>query len=387
MHTEARYQGERTPSLLRRARPGALRTVLAVAALAGSAETARPQEVAAASRITFGASGGLRERPGLEVLANAGLDAIRTDAPWQSAEPHAPTGEVHNYEWKGLDSVATRLASRRLRWYPVLDYSTTWGSSGDSPFEPPADHAQFAAYSQAFALRYGPSGSFWREQPELPYLPTDKMEIWNEANFKQFWRSDGPPSEFFGLYERSRAAIHEVRPDVTVVLGGLLDSDGLDAIGWLKRLVAERPDALEHVDALGFHPYRQSSRRIIRRIETLRAFMDASGGSKVPIEITEVGAFRGAIVSEQWGRSLAKTTIDLALSRCRVGSIMPYEMQTDARGPGANINPGGWYTLLDGDGQMTNVGSHYLRAVYKAKHGKLKRNELCRKRPGAKPGR
>ncbi len=54
--------------------------------------------------------------------------------------------------------------------------------------------------------RYGPRGSFWAENPQLPKRPIRNWQIWNEANFKYFVVRPNP-AEYGKLVKLSYAAI------------------------------------------------------------------------------------------------------------------------------------------------------------------------------------
>ena len=61
------------------------------------------------------------------------------------------------------------------------------------------------------ARRYGPDGYFWEDNPELPFLPIRRWEIWNEENIVTF--ADEPdPAAFAKLIRISGRALHRDRP-------------------------------------------------------------------------------------------------------------------------------------------------------------------------------
>src|SRR6476469_3761544 len=54
----------------------------------------------------------------LAAVRASGLRQARSDAFWMWAEPTAPSGGVHTYDWTKLDAVAGALARHGLRWLP-----------------------------------------------------------------------------------------------------------------------------------------------------------------------------------------------------------------------------------------------------------------------------
>src|SRR5256885_176201 len=123
--------------------------------------------------------------PQLAAMAAGGIQLARYDARWQNVEPNAPSNGHHTYNWGSYDSMVTAMAQHNIRWYPIIDYSTSWAgvSRDDANSEVAQGHVgDFATYANVFAQRYGRGGAFWRSHPSLPQLPVLQYEIWNEEN-------------------------------------------------------------------------------------------------------------------------------------------------------------------------------------------------------------
>ncbi len=287
----------------------------------------------------------------LEMMRRSGISLLRTDASWSAAEPTPPAanGGAHTYVWGGLDAMVEAMARHGLRWYPVAAYSTAWsGSEPGNLFSDPADPDDYAAFVAALAARYGRSGSFWRAHPQLPYLPTLSYEIWNEPNLAQFWsRQQDAPEHYADLYLTARAALHRVDPEADAVVGGLIDSE---AEQFITRMYDHRPDARGNVDAVGFHPYQQDG-GALAAIRRMRERLDRLGARRVPIEITEVGWFAGAMPEAARARTLRQLTRTLRRSTMRVTRIMPY------------VWLGGDYALMNHDGSAMPAGAAYAAAI------------------------
>ena len=65
----------------------------------------------------------------LKALHDSGATIARTDAFWEGAEPAAPVNGVHHYDWRFDDTIAAALASHRLKWLPIIDYTAYWAES------------------------------------------------------------------------------------------------------------------------------------------------------------------------------------------------------------------------------------------------------------------
>src|SRR5260370_31086653 len=151
----------------------------------------------------------------LAALARTGATTVRSDALWETAEPTPPSdgvqlfppavGLIHHYDWRRDDQIAGMLAAHGLRWLPIIDYTATWDESvpGDD-HSPPKSASEFYSYAAAVAARYGPGGSFWSENSNLPARPVDTYEIWNEPDSHYFWHPTPPPAAYANLNSTAR---------------------------------------------------------------------------------------------------------------------------------------------------------------------------------------
>lgn len=272
------------------------------------------------------------------LMAQQGVTLVRDDATWSVVEPKAPGAKGHDYDWPGIDTGVTELAQQGLTWLPILDYSATWAASTPGDWRsPPADDATFAAYGQALAARYGDGGTFWQQNPQLPYRPVQMFEVWNEENTDYFWDTGPDPGAYAKLYLAARAAIHAVEPTAQVIVGGVnWPQQGIDAISFVQQMFAADPSLRGNVDAFGLHPYAASPSGMQQHVVDFRNALDALGEGSAPIDITEFGWDYQGIVDEP-GRALEYTNVatGLARSNCGIGLLAPYD----------------WYDPSPSDGQ------------------------------------
>ena len=140
--------------------------------------------------------------------------------------------------------------------------------------------------------RYGPYGSFWRENPELPFLPIHAWEIWNEENIVTFsTRPD--PGRYARLLRIAGRAIHGADPSAKVILGGLFGRplqvppnipsgaflDGVYRAGHVKRFF----------DGVALHPYVADAAAMKPQIRNLRRIMRLHHDAATPLYVTELG--------------------------------------------------------------------------------------------------
>jgi hypothetical protein len=283
-----------------------------------------------------------------------GLSYVRVDASWGGVEPTAPVAGMHTYKWATYDRFVGDLALSGLRWYPMLGYSAEWASSSArDPFAPPAGDTDFASYAAAFAGRYGSSGSFWADHPELPKLPTTTYGIWNEPSNPGFWHgAEATPARYMSLYLAARTAIRSADPQARVATAGLLDSGSVDGDSYLRAMLDSAPAARGQIDAVGWHPYVGEVGGIIASIGRARTTLDRYHLTNVPIEVSEVGWWRTGSTATQragWLRHLAAT---LPYAAMKVTRLMPYVWSGDAD-----------WQITDADGSLGQVGGAYVAGI------------------------
>jgi hypothetical protein len=306
-------------------------------------------------------------QPRLAAIQNGGVDLGRIDARWQNVEPNAPSNGAHSYNWAMYDSIAQAMAQHNIRWYPIVDYSTNWSGviAGDSNSAVAPEHlGDFAAYATAFAKRYGRGGTFWQSHPNLPQLPVESYEIWNEETSTVFWRpQDDAPERYADLYMAARGAIRSVDSNADVVVGGLAlggYGGGADEIAFVQRMVAHRPDLAGNVDAVGLHPYQADVPDTEMRIARFRQALDQLLGPQVPIEITEVGWTTTSVSDAQRGADLAQLAEDLPRSDCNISRFLPYTWITEEQNSSDSEH---WFGIANPDGTVKPSGQGYLNAV------------------------
>ena len=221
----------------------------------------------------------------LTALRATGATLARSDALWEATEPVAPSGGVHHYQWEFDDAIAAALAAHGLRWLPIIDYSAPWSQSvAGRDHSPPASPPDYAAYAAALARRYGPAGAFWQAHPELPPMPVDTYEIWNEPDNPAFWSPRPDARAYAELYLLARQAIHTAQPGARVIIGGLTHP-----ASFMADTVAAVPALRGQLDGVAIHPYGPTPEAILAGIRSARRGLDSLGLGGVPLYVTEFG--------------------------------------------------------------------------------------------------
>jgi hypothetical protein len=239
----------------------------------------------------------------LEELGGLGFTHVRLSAHWDqlTRDPRsdgrpagfaaASPGAYEQEKWHALDrAVAAAQRHGLVTMVDVAFFAPRWATRGGVPGDPRPrnriDARQFADFAVAVARRY--SGRFGVTPHAPAPLPrVDVFTLWNEPNLAVFWtpqRRPGPrgsmlldsPHAYRRLIERAYAAVKRVRPDATVLTGGIAAGPqwdprarkaGIPAMRFLRELACV-DDALRPLrtadcrgfrrvpgDGLSVHPY------------------------------------------------------------------------------------------------------------------------------------
>jgi hypothetical protein len=336
---------------------------LAVLVAVGAAHLARPANASAdsfatdgalGSTVDFGVNTGVMFNGGhytraqidaqLAALAKTGATVVRSDALWEDAEPQAPIGIFHRYNWTLDDLIMSSLAAHGLRWLPIIDYSAPWAKAAPGQIHsPPSSVSDYAAYAAAVASRYGPGGSFWLENPGLKQLPVLTYEIWNEPDNGTFWFPTANPAAYATLYAASRSAILAKQPGAHVLIGGLTRP------AWfLQAMLASDPGLRNGIDGVAIHPYGGTPARVFANVRAARLAMRSNGIGAVPMYITEFGwTTQGNSSFDSASEAARPGYISTALSTlghtdCGVAAVLLYAWTTGENNP---ANPQDWFGI------------------------------------------
>jgi polysaccharide biosynthesis protein PslG len=255
-------------------------------------------------------------------IKRGGVDSIRIAIPWASVQP-VPGGTP---EWSAVDTVVARATQSGIDVLPYIYGAPTWavpqadvpgthGLAAAPRHLPAAGKAAtaWAAFLQLAVGRYGPSGSFWAENPTLRARPIRTWQIWNEENFKYFVTRPNP-AEYGKLVRISSAAIRSVDPGAKIILGGLFarpreaeykvkPPQAYFATDFLTQVYRRTPGIKSKFDGIALHPYTVSYQRLSPDIEEVREVLKANHDAGKGLWITELGWSSGR---RERGDSFAK---------------------------------------------------------------------------------
>ncbi|MBO9532873.1 MAG: hypothetical protein J7513_07870 [Solirubrobacteraceae bacterium] len=272
----------------------------------------------------------------LGTLQNGRMAINRIQADWMIMEPVAPVNGVHDFRWDAgsgtrtsMDYTIAQLALRGLRALPTMNNSPQWARGNGSNL-PDSSFPAFADFTVAFLQRYGPGGTFWAANPQLPQYPVTTIELWNEPNSPNSWsgRADAPAYARFlqVVYPAAKRAV----PSVTVAASLAWDN----AAGFLASVFQNGAGA--SMDAVALHAYAPTSPAAFRLVASVRSSLAGQGRGDLPLWIAETGqpatydpvgakhAYAGLVTDRTRAATLALTAEALAHSDCNVNSYLVY---------------------------------------------------------------
>ncbi|HVJ44749.1 MAG TPA: hypothetical protein VM511_00075, partial [Luteolibacter sp.] len=198
------------------------------------------------------------------------------------------------------------------------------------------EDAYIARYIEAFKeklARYGPAGTYFKENPEVPNRPIVHWELCNEPNFQYLVPPDNRPNkelEAFReqLYARLLIAAHQAAKgfsDQVKLVGFSTGGVSAGDLRFIKNVHAKDENVAKSYDILATHPYvdpappegfsiqKWGDYSISSNLATIRKNLTQHGRGDAPIWYTEMG---WVISKEDGGRfdgSKRQSTVSLPL--------------------------------------------------------------------------
>jgi hypothetical protein len=240
------------------------------------------------------------------LMQEAGIYSVRLPLYWAAIEPENPA--FSERQWGGFDREVRLAAEQGLEIFPFITASPRWVTplGIDLPVDSAWQQRAWASFLRAAVQRYGPGGTFWSEEGELPYFPIRRWEIWNEENIVTF--SNQPePAQFAKLIRISGRIIHREAPGSKVILGGLfgrpLQIPPNVASGDFLNRFYRAGNIKRFFDGVGLHPYVAEATAMGAQLRNLRRIMRRHHDGATPLYVTELG-WGSAPGPTRWQRGL-----------------------------------------------------------------------------------
>lgn len=225
-------------------------------------------------------------------MAATGFGVYRFELSWRVIQQTRNSG----YDWGYVDARMAQTARVGMRPSLVVYGTPRFVRKSPNGFFPPTDSKQnlneWRDFLTAAVRRYGPGGSFWKENPALPEAPAHQWIVWNEQNARAFWRPRPDPRDYAKLVTASDQAISKVDRKAEIVLGGMFgyphDHRSKSAVSFLRDLY--RVNGIErHFDAIDIHPYGSGVGTVRKQITQARAVARRAGDRGVDTVVGEIG--------------------------------------------------------------------------------------------------
>lgn len=220
-----------------------------------------------------------------DLMAASGVESVRTDFAWIDAQPVRGA----KFDFGRFDVLVRRATERNIALLPVVNEAPAWARAYRRRIKsPPKRPRRFAAYAAALVDRYGPVGSFWDENPELPKRPLRDWQIWNEPHLKLYWNAParsrwGHPGGYNRLLAVTYRAIKARDRGARVVLAGITqraweELEEMYAAGGLKG----------NFDVAALQIFPLTVRRSVLAAWLFHQTMARHGDGKKPVYLTEL---------------------------------------------------------------------------------------------------
>jgi hypothetical protein len=228
----------------------------------------------------------------MTLMARSGVESVRAIFPWATIE--ATQGA---YNWSTTDRLVRSAATHHLQILANVMDAPDWAEARRVPQyptgSPPKSAALFAGFVRQAVLRYGPKGSFWAQNPNVPRAPIHDWQIWNEQMAPWFWSQRPWGPSYTRVLKAAYQTIHKLDRHATVVAGSFVAVAGYTQ--WRGVSDLYRAGAKRYFDEIAVHPFtnvpnsvKYSIDQVLEIVKRVRAQMRKHGDRRKPIILTEL---------------------------------------------------------------------------------------------------
>jgi hypothetical protein len=372
------------PSMTRALAVIALATaLLGVAAAEASARVPRGFYGVMWDRAATRASTDEREQQ-WSLMAQSGVETVRTVVSWARAQP----AEGSAPDLSETDELVALAARHNIELLPIVIETPDWAADSPGPGAPPGHIGAYTAFLRTLVLRYGPTGAFWEEHPELPRQPIRAWQIWNEPHLDAYWDPEGrSPNawarEYARLLKASKPAIESVDPGATIVLAGLAD------FAWRHLAKLNRFGIRRYFDVAAINLFTSRPKNVIKGVRYFRRALRRGKERRKPVWLTETtwpaGRGRVDVPKPAWQRDWYTTDEGMA---DRLGDLYTLAARTRRK---LRLGRVYWYTwasaydnadLFNYAGLVRYAGGDFeARPALEAYAESARRHQGCTKTP------
>lgn len=253
-----------------------------------------------------------------------GIQVIRQTFDWSLIERSAG-----NYDFSVYDAYMAAAARHRMRIVPVLFRPPSFRARAphtDRATYPPKNFADMGTFGGQVARRYGPKGSFWRQNKRLPKVPIVSYQVWNEPNLPIYWPLQSSPRDYAALLRATSQGIKRVHSGANVMTAGMPESkmDGaIPLLNYVRGLYAGGAKA--SMDTVAINTYAESPKQLISLLRSVRKTMNRNGDRGAKIWVSEFGwadsgpASRFTVGARAQARNIAGSIAAMRKNRKKLG--------------------------------------------------------------------
>ncbi|HEX6117775.1 MAG TPA: hypothetical protein VFY99_11805 [Solirubrobacterales bacterium] len=207
-----------------------------------------------------------------DLMAGGGVEVLRFPIEWSQVEP-AP-GE---YDWSAVDAIVQGATARGIDPLPFVWTTPGWVNPQKSrpPLGSRAEKRAWQGFLAALAERYGSL--------------VDRWQIWNEGNFKRYWKPEPDPRDYAALLRLSAKTLRAADPGAEILIGGVAPvKRGMLPWEFLEGLYRVR-GVERWFDTVAVHPYSPQLFGVEFQIRQALDEIEAAGDRRAAIRVTELG--------------------------------------------------------------------------------------------------
>jgi hypothetical protein len=232
----------------------------------------------------------------LTTMVANGVQSVRVAFSWAAGQPYesdagVPADQKANFtdvsgrptSFQFTDMVVGDAARDRITVLPTVLYAPQWDAvTNRNGVAYPRHYAPYGAYLTALIGRYGPRGTFWRENPQIPKMPIRSWQIWNEPNLAYYWKQPFA-SSYVSMLKVAHAAVKKADPGARVVLGALTNT-AWKSLGQVYKIKG----AKDLFDVVSVNGFTKIPANVIEFMVFVRRAMARFGDGAKPLMATEV---------------------------------------------------------------------------------------------------
>jgi hypothetical protein len=246
--------------------------------------------------------------PQFALMAQNGVQSVRATFNWTDEQPYktfsdVPASQTSEFQtgaggvptnFAETDELVGDAAARGLTVLPTVMYAPGWDAAPHKgvAINAPRSVQPYANYLTTLIDRYGPEGSFWSANPQLPRRPIRDWAIWNEPWIYYYWPFQHYAKTYVALLRAAHTAIRSDDVGAKVVLAGIPNAS------WRNfRSIVSLPGARSLFDIVDVHPYTEWPSGVIDILTRVRQAMNHVGLGRLPMIAGELS----------WNSSLHQT--------------------------------------------------------------------------------